>query len=729
MNILTSLCVLVLSSVLAQPVKHTVRASDLVPEGLPSEQQTPCRPVTVRMNDERFLMAFQGGMDGSRIMCATSPDLEHWTRARVVVKPRPVKYAGKSATQRFSQPNLTVLKSGELLLCVSMRAGTEAKDNPYCGIQVRRSTDNGKTWQMTTAALKGERAYDPWIKELSDGMLHLYYTDVDPDVGAGRGLLMVSKDHGYSWERQGVVASEHIPCRYEIESKEAGEGVAVEGTLRAGEDVNPVLQPMYGTLVQLPHQWLTALDHNTKPELHIANYPRIKRLQDGTYIMFYHGSSVGARIYYTHSADLQNWTEPQYLFKPYKVHFDDFDDLRLFVNMDAVVLESGDLLGVCSFRAMKHYRHGIGCGLMTVRSRDGGKTWEEPRIVYEGPNWEPYIMQLPDGRVHIYFTDCHPGMRNSGTSVIVSDNFGYTFGPKARVSRQYKYPYDGERHPERHGEAIYTDQMPSFRVLSDNKTLVGYLEARHEAPESDNGKTYYKMSVVYNDGLDWTDIGENAEGPVRRHTNIIRGSGGYVSVFPTGEVVLSCKYDGHFSVRVLDKSGELPLHQNWTDGWTKALPAQKGFWGSTEVIDEDHLVSAMHDKEGGMQIMQMYLNRGLKAGGSYGDDRLYLSTESGSEIWFSAKSDKKNLYIMPMVRPAGGGPVELDIMLKGKGKIYSRSVDLADGEIVVPISKLGVPVDAPIYFNAIATQDGKSIPFSNADEANPRTWQHIRLEK
>lgn len=84
---------------------------------------------------------------------------------------------------------------------------------------------------------------------------------------------------------------------------------------------------------------------------------------------------------------------------------------------------------------------------------------------------------------------------------------------------------------------------------------------------------------------------------------------------------------------------------------------------------------------------------------------------------------------MPMVRPAGGGPVELDIMLKGKGKIYSRSVDLADGEIVVPISKLGVPVDAPIYFNAIATQDGKSTPFSNADEAHPRTWQHIRLER
>lgn len=729
MNFLTSVCVLLLSSMLQQPVKYNVSESALVPDGLPSEQQTPCRPVTVRMNDERFLMAFQGGEDGSRILCSTSPDLDHWTKAKVVIKPRSVKYAGKSATQRFSHPNLTVLKSGEILLCASMRAGTEFKDNPYCGIQVRRSTDNGNTWKTTINALKGERAYDPWIKELPDGMLHLYYTDVNPDEGKGPSLLMTSSDHGWSWQRQGMVAAEHVSCNYEVKTKEVSGGVSVEGALRAGSDINPVLQPMYGTLVQLPHHWLTALDHNEKPEFHLANYPRIKRLQDGTYIMFYHGSSVGARIYYTHSADLQNWTEPKLLFQPYRVNFDDYNDVRLFVNMDAVVLESGDLLGVCSFRAMKHYRSGIGCGLMTIRSRDGGKTWEEPRIVYEGPNWEPYIMQLPDGRVHIYFTDCHPGMRNSGTSVIVSSNFGYTFGPKARVSRQYKYPYDGERHPERHGESIYTDQMPSFRVLSDNKTLIGYLESRLESPESDKGETYYKMSIVYNDGLDWTDIGENAEGPARRYTNVIRGSGGYVSIFPTGEVVLSCKQDGHFSVRVLDTSGELPLHQNWTDGWTKALPAQKGFWGSTEVIDEDHLISAMHDKEGGMQIMQMYLNRGLTAGASYGEERLYLSTEEGSEIWFCAKADKKNLYIMPVMRTVGNASMELEIMLKGNGKskVYSTRVEASGEEIVVPVSKLGISADKMIYFNAIATENGKSVSFSNADETRPQTWQHIRL--
>ena len=727
MNVLISLCVVLLTSML-QPSTHKVRQADLIPPGLPPEQQEVCYPVAVRMNDERFLMAFQGGPGGSRIICSTSSDLQHWSVGEVAMRPRGVKYSGISATQRFTYPDLLVLKSGEVLLCASVRAGTQSQGNPYYGIQVRRSSDNGKTWKETVMAVKGERAYCPRLKELPDGSIHLYYTDVDPEEGKGVEKLLTSKDHGYTWESQGVVAAEYQPESREIKVTETAGAVSIHGSLKSGEAINPVLQPVYSSLVQLPHAWLTALDHNTKEELHLANYPRIKCLQDGTYIMFYHGSSVGARIYYTLSNDLINWTEPQFLFKPYKVHFEDYDDMRLFVNMDAVVLESGDLLGVCSFRAMKHYKYGIGSGLMTIRSRDNGKTWEEPRIVYEGPNWEPYIIQIPDGRVQIYFTDCDPVIRNSGTSVIESTNFGYTFGPKKRVSRQYKYPYDGDNAVERRGESIYTDQMPSFRVLSDNKTMIGYLEARLEMPESDKGKTYYKMSVVYNDGLDWTDIGESSEGPVRRHTNVVHASGGYVSVFPTGEVVLSCKYDGYFSVRVLDNSGELPLHQNWSEGWTKALPAERGFWGSTEVIDSDYLISAMHDKEGGMQVMKMYLNRGLHAGTEYGTDRLYLSLESGSEIWFSAKADKKNLYLRPVARLLGTSDVNLDIMLSTGGKIYSTNVEFTGEEIVIPLSKLGAGENGIIYFNAIAEENGKSVSFSNADEKVPHTWQYIRLE-
>ena len=201
MNVLISLCVVLLTSML-QPSTHKVRQADLIPPGLPPEQQEVCYPVAVRMNDERFLMAFQGGPGGSRIICSTSSDLQHWSVGEVAMRPRGVKYSGISATQRFTYPDLLVLKSGEVLLCASVRAGTQSQGNPYYGIQVRRSSDNGKTWKETVMAVKGERAYCPRLKELPDGSIHLYYTDVDPEEGKGvEKLLMANRpDDGITGE-------------------------------------------------------------------------------------------------------------------------------------------------------------------------------------------------------------------------------------------------------------------------------------------------------------------------------------------------------------------------------------------------------------------------------------------------------------------------------------------------------------------------------------------------
>ena len=84
---------------------------------------------------------------------------------------------------------------------------------------------------------------------------------------------------------------------------------------------------------------------------------------------------------------------------------------------------------------------------------------------------------------------------------------------------------------------------------------------------------------------------------------------------------------------------------------------------------------------------------------------------------------------MPVMRTVGNSSMELEIMLKGNGKskVYSTRVEASGEEIVVPVSKLGITADKMIYFNAIATENGKSVSFSNADETRPQTWQHIRL--
>ena len=191
------------------------------------------------------------------------------------------------------------------------------------------------------------------------------------------------------------------------------------------------------------------------------------------------------------------------LYEPEPVVIDGDSDVIRYVNMDAVVLPDGEILAVCSYRASSHYDRGVGGGLKLIRSKDNGRTWSAPEIIYEGLNWEAYLLLLPDQRtIHCYFTDAIPQSRNSGTSLITSTDKGVTWSGKSRICRQYKYDYTCPVHDpaavgapcppdcpkmEFLGQKIYTDQMPCFRVLNDGKTIAGFMEARLETPTNING--------------------------------------------------------------------------------------------------------------------------------------------------------------------------------------------------------------------------------------------------
>src|SRR5574344_613547 len=123
-----------------------------------------------------------------------------------------------------------------------------------------------------------------------------------------------------------------------------------------------------------------------------------------------------------------------------------------------------------------------------------------------------------------YFTDATPSTRNSGTSMVISRDGGKTWGEYHRVSRQYKYTQFFQTSEGYVGKKIYTDQMPSTRLLHDGQTIFGFFEARLE-PDGPTGRSTYKMSFVYNNGFEWADLGENGTGPSDRKTNVIDGAG------------------------------------------------------------------------------------------------------------------------------------------------------------------------------------------------------------
>lgn len=491
-------------------------------------------------------------------------------------------------------------------------------------------------------------------------------------------------------------------------------------------------------------------DNILVPQAHLdtdgktAIYPRIKKLADGGYIMFCQAGKIASRIYYYTSPDLKQWSKGTLLFEPYRVMTSLGKDIRRFSTADAVVLPDGDIITVCSYRANDAYKHNVGCGLMMRRSSDNGRTWSEEVSIYEGANWEPYLLYLPDGRIQCYFTDCIPAIRNSGTSVIESYDGGRTWGNHKRVCRQFKYIQDGVN--------IYTDQMPCFRVLNDGSTLLGFLEARLE-PGGPETQSVFMMSVIRNDGFDWEALGENREGPSDRETNAVAGCAGYVATFPSGETAVSCNISRKFSIKLGNSTGTHFNGRSWEKDWFVPFEGL-GFWGSLEVVAPHLLVGTMHC-DAGIQIASMYLNHRIDAekarvkvdgrtGEWKGRDALFIGSDSPSQAIFRAASDRRNLYILAEALDATGvdisvcGPDGKIVRLCGdmlesvkECTLAGRSQDGRKGfakEISIPLNELGAKKGDVLRFDAKVISEGVEDTFTGVDPDDPQTWMLINLK-
>ncbi len=569
----------------------------------------------------------------------------------------------------------------------------------------------------------------------------------------------------------------------------------------AGQEQWSVLQPMYETFTVLPHVYLVK-EAITYSDQWFACYPRIKKMANGEYIMFYHGGEFGTRIWCTISKDLKRWSEPKMLYNAEHITVEGKADVRRYVNMDALVLPDGEILAVCSYRAAGHYGLGIGGGLKLIRSKDNGATWSKPQIIYEGPNWEAYLLLLPDQKtIHCYFTDAIPQSRNSGTALITSTDRGVTWTSKKCVCRQYKYDHfcpehgtaDGNNCPadcskkDFFGQKIYTDQMPCFRVLNDGKTIAGFLEARLETPTNITGASYCEMSMVYNDGLEWRDLGlpdskNVSEGPSSRISNIFKGGSGYMVTFPQGEVIISYNVDQKFKMKVLDRHANRFGGSAWSEGWI--TPFKKfGYWGCMEADSPQTLVAAIHGVDNastgydgdykddeGMQIGRFWVNRRINAAlekidvdcdGREWNSRqtLYISSPDKTETIFRVAYDSGHLYVIAeTVMQKGVAPhaltlgisntsgvsksvIKIDeqgrltssgVKVSSAASVMAKAQDGRDGvitEFAIPLKDLNVGPEDMCCFYAKAVTKDSSTSFSLASQDVVSSWQRVYLSK
>ncbi len=434
-----------------------------------------------------------------------------------------------------------------------------------------------------------------------------------------------------------------------------------------------------------------------------ANYPRIKKIADDRYILFYQDARVARNIYYSVSSDLKEWGLGLNLFASRSITVNGESDTLCYSTCDATVLQNGDIMAIASFRSSRNFRRTNEFnGLAMKISSDGGRTWGEEQIIYKGSNWEPQILQLPDGEIQVYFTHGGPKIQpqmeagipesemvpSSGTAIIRSKDNGKTWDPYVmeppyaahRVSQQYAYTKKGIQ--------VFTDQMPCAILLNNTDTIALAMESMFVR----DGEDVLYITTAYSDDNWAVGLGLDEEGPADKQENMWHGAAPYLRQFPSGETVLSYNQK-RFQIRLGDS-----LAREFGD---PLFPLNgTGRWGSLELIQSHIVVGTMayvfEDKSEQNRIMisQNVLNHRIDAprarirvDGDNTDwddatDALFVGSDSQAQAAVRPAKDDDNLYFLVERLDADlsdGDTVELYLADSGSDKLDTNTLRLTVG--------------------------------------------------
>ena len=387
-----------------------------------------------------------------------------------------------------------------------------------------------------------------------------------------------------------------------------------------------------------------------------AYYPRIKLMADGRYVMFYQSGEHGPNIYYTTSADLEKWDAPTLLFS------EDTTNKIMYATCDAVVLDNGEILAVCSYRQGNDYDvHPERNGIVMKKSSDNAKTWSEQKKIYVGTTWEPYPMQLKSGEVQVYFTNttCYyktaVADASTGTALVRSYDRGESWTGDLSV------PYSAQIVSQTAtrvsaGTQLYSDQMPvGIELLGSGKLMLA-LETRLDK----NGS--YRITLSYSGDNFATPLDKNAQGPSEKIAKAWTGAAPYLRQFISGEIVCAYTRSNMFTYRMIDASGK----RYGTEDIMPFENISKSYWGSIELIDTHTIIGigesfnqvTVTRVENSIDYGKLNLNHSITAKSmsptvdgdasdwKQNDEAFFIGSESQAQACVRSAVDADGLYLL-----------------------------------------------------------------------------------
>ena len=398
------------------------------------------------------------------------------------------------------------------------------------------------------------------------------------------------------------------------------------------------------------------------------HYARIRKMSDGSYIQMwqtpsdedaYNGNKNGKDVYYSLSKDFKTWSTPMELFKSKSVYYDIMNrDTRHYSNGNGIVLSNGDFLAVACFRAPEIYNnesYKSYQGLAIRRSTDCGKSWSTEQIIYNGPCWEPHLMEVEEGVIHCYFAESRPWISgsHSGTSLVISNDGGSSWSPAVgsepyRVMRKKWYS-------EKDNTYFYTDQMAVGIKLNGTSQLAFAVECV-DSRNTSNQETM-SSSVVYSpENGQWNYLQGDEEASCSRLDKVGDGGAPYLVQFHSGETVLTYSSSDY---KMYYKIG----NERAADFSSKSRPVlpYKGSWGGMEMESPHTLLACRYSSDNDVPALsraRFALNHNIAASSGVHmadadnsdwkntDDALYVGSISANWATLRCSQDSDKVYFL-----------------------------------------------------------------------------------